>query len=126
MLQRILGKSQVLQSDPIRESSTSYREVTEKRVDEAYAKGYPLRSFFPHQFYFLPKCGPDGFKLANRIFGLRDPNQCWEIVLYACPSYTHEFPDELFLDKELVWHQQHFDKFFFIGTANLLFHYDFL
>lgn len=119
---RLLGKSRVPQPDSQSSASSSFWEVTEKHADEARAKGHALRSFFPHQFYVLPKCGPDGLKQAQRMCGVDDPNQCWEIVLYACPSYAKEFPEKLFLDNELVWHQQHFDKPWQVATANLLVH----
>ena len=66
------------------------------------AKGYPLRHFFPHRFYYLPKCGPDGFVLAHGMCGTTDPANCWEIVLYADHAVLEEFPAELFFDDDLV------------------------
>jgi len=87
---------------------------------EARAKGYKLRHFFPHRFYYLPKCGPDGFTLAARMCGWTDTSACWEIVLYADRAVLEEFPDELFFDDDLVWHQQHFGRVGHIASADLV------
>lgn len=97
-----------------------YREITEERRDEAHAKGYKPRHFFPHRFYYLPKCGPDGFKLAQRMCGASDPSACWEIVLYASRSAIEEFPTDVFFDDDLLWHQQQFGRVGQIATADLV------
>lgn len=87
-----------------------YREIVAGRAGEALAKGYPTRHFFPHRLYHLPKCGPDGFRLAEAMCGATDPAACWEIVLYADPSLLADLPAELFFDDDLIWHQQHFGR----------------
>jgi len=51
--------------------------------------------------------------------GATDPQRCWEIVLYAAPALIEEFPNDLFFDDDLVWHQQHFGRAGQIATANL-------
>jgi hypothetical protein len=47
-------------------------------------------------------------------------NQLWEVVLYAIPPLIDQFPADLFFDREIVWHQQHFGKKGQIATANLV------
>lgn len=88
--------------------SSAFREVTAHRADEWVAKGHRRRNFFPHRAYHLPKCGPDGFRLAARMCGRDDPAAMWEIVLYADPGTLTEFPPGLFFDDDVVWHQQQF------------------
>ncbi len=84
------------------------------------ARGYKQRCFFPHRIYTLPKCGPDGLKMASRMCNVNDPNQLWEIILYATGSVLDEFPDELFFDDDIVWHQQQMGKRGQIATVNLV------
>ena len=100
--------------------SIVYREISEHRLAEFLSKGYKQRHFFPHRLYFLPKCGPDGFKLATRMCGVNDPDKTWEINLYAAGPVIDEFPADLFFDPELVWHQQQFGKTGQIATANVV------
>jgi hypothetical protein len=66
------------------------------------------RSWFPHRAYYIPKAGPDALLLASRMCGIRKPSRLWEILLYANGPLLDAFPDELFFDRDLVWHQQHF------------------
>ncbi|MEO8601769.1 MAG: hypothetical protein ABI629_04240 [bacterium] len=104
---------------PPRQTSR-YRQIGEQRRQEALAAGYLQRHFFPHRFYYLPKCGPDGFKLAQWMCGATDPSACWQIVLYADAALLSEFPAELFFDDDLVWHQQQFGRSGQIASANLV------
>jgi hypothetical protein len=97
-----------------------FREVGVDRADEFLRRGYRGRHFFPHRIHVLPKCGPDGFKLATRMCGDSDPNHMWELVLYASEPVVDEFPPELFFDDDLIWHQQHFGKPGQVATANLV------
>jgi hypothetical protein len=112
---------------PAREAITSdrvlhsyYREISADRLPEFLAKGYRQRHFFPHHSYYIPKCGPDGLKMANRMCGVGDPSRCWEVVVYACSPLIDEFPGELFFDDDLVWHQQQFGKIGHIAFADLV------
>lgn len=89
-------------------------------MGEFLNQGYKERYFFPHRFYFLPKCGPDGFKMARRMCKVNDPNKSWELVLYAADSAIDPFPKELFFDRELIWHQHQFGKPGQVATANLV------
>lgn len=52
--------------------------------------------------------------------GQSDPNQLWEVILYAHEAVLQEFPRELFFDDEIVWHQQQLGKTGQIATANLI------
>jgi hypothetical protein len=101
-------------------NSSRFREITAAREDEFVAKGFKRRHFFPHRAYHLPKCGPDGFRLGSQMSGRSDPDQFWEIVLYADPSLTTELPDELFFDDDVLWHQQHFGRRGQVATVDLV------
>ncbi len=95
------------------------REFPREKQDDFLTRGYKQRHFFPHKAYYLPKCGPDGYKLAQRMCGETDPNKIWEVVLYTIAPTINEFPEELFFDDDLIWHQQQFGKPGQIATANL-------
>lgn len=97
-----------------------FREIAPSRRDEFVARGLPPSRFFPHRFHCLPKCGPDGFKLAGRMCGAVDADAAWEIVLYAGSPQVDEFPRELFFDDELVWHRQQFGLPGQLASANLV------
>jgi hypothetical protein len=102
------------------EASSVFWEITAERADEFVAKGHRRRRFFPHRIYRLPKCGPDGLKLAERMCGRGDPAAMWELVLYADGATSAEFPAELFFDDEVVWHQQQFGRPGQVASANLI------
>lgn len=93
-----------------RESRIRWRVIGADRGAEFLAKGYRQRSFFPHRVVFLPRPGPDGYKLAERMCGRHDPSSLWEVVLFADEAMLAEFPPELFFDDELLWHRQHFGR----------------
>lgn len=82
--------------------------VTEGRADEFFALGQPRRRFFPHRVHRLPKCGPDGFLLAEEMCGIDDPAAMTELVLFADEELLHGLPQELFFDDDVIWHQQQF------------------
>jgi hypothetical protein len=103
-----------------RSVSSAFREVSARRADEYVARGHARRHFFPHRIYQLPKCGPDGFLLAERMCGKDDPEAMWELVLYADPELLAEFPDELFFDDDLIWHRQQFGRPGQVATASLV------
>ena len=86
------------------------REIGAQRAAEFVAKGHRLRHFFPHRTHFLPRPGPDGFRLADRMCDVRDPAALWEVVLFAADPLIAEFPTELFFDPDIVWHLQHFGR----------------
>ena len=90
------------------------------RSDEFFRKGYRHRWFFPHTVRYLPKGGPDGFKIARWMLGDVTPDQMWELVIHAGHSVAGQFPGELFFDDDVVWHQQQFGRPGQIATANLV------
>lgn len=97
-----------------------YHEITPEQRAQFVRIGYPGPYFFPHQIYYVPRAGPDAAKVATRSgFGL-EPDALWEILLYAAPPVLDEFPDALYFDNDIVWHQQHLQKRGLIATANAL------
>ena len=97
-----------------------FRQISAERKSEFIKKGFKERHFFPHRTYYLFKPGPDGYKIASWIFENVNPSQMMEAVIYAMSPVIDEFPDDLFFDNELVWHQQQFGKKGQIATATLL------
>jgi len=97
-----------------------FREIGPERADEFVARGYKRKHFFPYHCYYLPKCGPDGFKLAQRMCGPCRLEQVWEVVVYAHPAWLAGFPADLFFDDDLLWHQQQLGRAGLIATANLV------
>lgn len=104
-------------SDPV--TSTSW-EIDGHRAAEFLASGYKLRHFFPHRVYRVPKCGPDGLKIAGWMCGIEDPAAMWQLVMYATGETLEPFPAELFFDDEIVWHQQQFGRVGQVASANVV------
>lgn len=48
------------------------------------------------------------------------PDHLWELVLYGLPPVIDLFPDHLFFDNDLIWHQQQLGEKGLIATANLI------
>jgi hypothetical protein len=84
------------------------------------ATGFESSHFLPHRVHRLPKPGPDGYRLARRMCGVRDPDRLWQLVLFASPTAVDEFPREMFFDPDLFWHQQHFHEVGQIASADLV------
>jgi hypothetical protein len=97
----------------------SFGEMSAHRKSDFLAAGYRGRHFFAHRVFHLPKCGPDGFRLAERMCSERDPNRLSELVLYAAPELAAKFPDDLWFDDDLIWHQQQFGRAGQVATVNL-------
>ncbi|HSP87920.1 MAG TPA: hypothetical protein VLN45_07285 [Ignavibacteriaceae bacterium] len=97
-----------------------YRLISSDRVEDFFSKGFKKRHFFPHKTFYIPKPGPDGYKIASRIFGKINSAEMFEVVVYAISPVLDEFPGELFFNDDLVWHQQQFGKKGQIATASLL------
>lgn len=76
-------------------------------MDEFRVKGYLSRHLFAHDIYCLPKCGPDGYKLAIRMAGDDRLEHQWQILLYADSDLVEQFPRGLFFDGDVMWHRQH-------------------
>jgi peptidoglycan/xylan/chitin deacetylase (PgdA/CDA1 family) len=99
---------------------TRFREIGVERMAEFVAAGYKQRHTFPHRIYHLPKAGPDGYQLATRMRGRCRLEQLWELVLFADEGLTGRFPTELFFDRDIVWHQQHFGRPGQIAAASVV------
>jgi len=97
-----------------------YREIGPERGQQFLSAGYKHRHVFAHRLYYLPKCGPDGFQLAQRMCGEARLQESWEIVLYAHASEWAGIPETIFFDDDLCWHQQQFGFPGQIATANLV------
>lgn len=95
--------------------NSAFHELSEWKPEFA-AAGFKKRYFFPHRFYVLPKCGPDGYKLAHRMCGAVDVNKLWQIVLFGSPPTLDEFPEQLFFDNDLMWHEQQFNRIGQVAT----------
>lgn len=106
--------------DPQRALVSRFREFSPNTLGEFLKKGYKQRYFFPHKIYFLPRCGPDGYKMANWMVGKTNPNQLWEVILYAASPVLGEFPQELYFNDDIVWHQQQLGRTGQIASANLV------
>jgi len=96
-----------------------FREANAARIPEFVAKGHRRRNTFAHRVYHVPKCGPDGFRLASRMCGIEDPEALSELVLYADAERLEGFPPELFFDDDVVWHQQQLGIPGQVASANL-------
>lgn len=81
-------------------------EVPAHLEDAFRAAGYESRFFFPHRYHCLPKCGPDGARLARAMCGVRRVGQLWQIVVHATGPAVESLPRELFLDPDITWHGQ--------------------
>ena len=101
-------------------NSAVFHEVTPDRADDFVASGYKLRHFFPHRIHRLPKCGPDAFRIARSMCGVRDPSAHSELVLYAHDSLIEDLPPDVFFDDDVIWHQQQFGKPGQVATANVV------
>ena len=104
---------------PTVSTTKRYRQIAHEQLAAFLARGVKPSLFFPHRIVFLPKCGPDGYKLAKKMCGVTDPDASWEIILYADSPHVDEFPDDIFFDDDLVWHQQQYGMRGQIATANV-------
>ncbi len=96
-----------------------FGDIDASRKPEFVARGIKGRHFFPHRIYHLPKCGPDGYKLAQWMCSEGDPNAQSELILYAAPALADQFSDDLWFDKDLLWHEQQFGRRGQVASANL-------
>src|SRR3954470_7741654 len=98
----------------------AFRQIGADRAAEWVDRGHRLRHFFPHRLFQLPKCGPDGFKLAERMCGERQLDRHWQLLVQADAALVERFPSELFFDRELLWHQQHFGRPGQVASASVV------
>lgn len=99
---------------------SAFRRVGAERADEWVEKGHKRRHFFAHRLFQLPKCGPDGYKLAERMFGERELGRHWQLLVQADPELVERFPRELFFDDDLLWHQQHLGRPGQVASASVV------
>ncbi len=97
-----------------------FRDAGPDAKTSFHQAGILNRHFFPHRVFCLPKGGPDGMMLAERMAGVKDPSRMRELVLYALPPAANALPDHLNFDDDLQWHQQQFGLPAQIAAANLL------
>jgi len=102
-----------------RNARLAFGDMPASRKRDFLSKSYRGRQFFAHRVVHLPKCGPDGYKLARRMCSELDPNALSEMILYAAPELADAFPDELWFDDDLIWHQQQFGRTGQVATVNL-------
>ena len=101
-------------------AQSAFRQISAERVDEWVAKGHRSRHFFAHRLFQLPKCGPDGFKLAQAMCGATDLDRHWQLLVFADSTLADRFPRELFFDDDVLWHQQHFGRPGQVASASLV------
>jgi hypothetical protein len=51
---------------------------------------------------------------------VRDPACLHEVILFATPPAIDKFPDELFFDDNIIWHQQQFGRKGQVASANIV------
>jgi hypothetical protein len=97
-----------------------YRDCDRETCNQMVQLGFRRAGTFPHRILYLRRSGPDGFKLASRMYGFTDPSAMYQVQLYADPALLVEFPASLFFDDDIVWHQQQLGMTGQIATANLI------
>jgi hypothetical protein len=120
LLRRLRRRSPALEWTPTLRIRS--HEAPEDLRGRFVAAGFKSSHFVPHRVHRLPKPGPDGYRLARRMCGARDPDRLWQIVLFASPPAIDEFPREMFFDSDLLWHQQHFHEVGQIASVDLAAH----
>jgi hypothetical protein len=99
-----------------------YHEASTELREAFLAARFRENHFFPHRVHRIPKCGPDGFRLARDMCGVHDVTQLWQIVLFATPPAIDEFPAAMFFDRDLLWHEQHFGRVGQVASVDLAVH----
>jgi hypothetical protein len=75
-----------------------YRRSDREACERLVQLGFRRARTFPHKIIYLPRSGPDGFKIASSMYGFRDPSAMYQVQLYADPALLEEFPASLFFD----------------------------
>ena len=97
-------------------------EIGEDRAEEFRRLGLPRRNFFPHQVRYLPVQGVDGYRIAKRMYGLDDPGAHFAVVLHAVGPALRRIPAELFVCRDVTWHQRHYGLPGHTAVAGLVLH----
>jgi hypothetical protein len=99
---------------------SAFRVLARDRETEFLSREYRARHVFAHRLYQLPKCGPDGYKLALDACGQHDLSAHWQVLLYADPALVEEFPRSVFDDDDVNWHRQQFGRTGQVASATVL------
>jgi peptidoglycan/xylan/chitin deacetylase (PgdA/CDA1 family) len=102
--------------------TSRHRDIVQQRLADHVALGHAERHFFAHRIRHLRRSGPDGLQLSSRMCRLRDPDALWEIAIHALPPAIERFPEELFFDQDLNWHQRHLGVPGLVGSASAVVH----
>lgn len=97
-------------------------EIGEDRVEEFRHLGLPRRNYFPHQLRYIPVQGVDGYRIAKRMYGLDDPGAHVAVVLRAAGPALRRIPAELFVCRDVTWHQRHYGLPGHTAVAGLVLH----
>ncbi|MDH3688938.1 MAG: hypothetical protein OEU36_05605 [Gammaproteobacteria bacterium] len=97
-----------------------YRAMGPDRLDDFLVRGFRREDFFPHLFVYLPKGGPDAYRNGVAMCDARDPAAHFEVVLHATSPAIDELPGDLFFDRDVIWHEQHFGLPGHVASANLI------
>ena len=89
-------------------STIVYRESAPEQEIAFIDRGYPKKYIFPHKVYCIPKPGPDALRLERWMVGIQPKATHLTLTLHATGEALSEFPGDLFFNKDLVVHQQHF------------------
>lgn len=93
---------------------------TDPGVDAFVAKGFPRRAYFAHDVAWLTKHYPDTFvQLERRSVpeGVAARGQAYQLNLYA--RDLAGFPNDLFSDPTINWHQQQLGRKGLVAAAGL-------
>ena len=93
--------------------------VPAQYLERFVTAGFKARHFFPHRIHYLRKNGPDGARLAEGMCNVRGADYLWQAVLFALPPRLNEFPSEVYFDRDVAWHQQHFGLAGQVASMNL-------
>jgi hypothetical protein len=97
-----------------------YRELDAQWLSRFVDLGYPKTHIFPHKIFAIPKPGPDAERLAKWMLGDQRGLTHWTLLLHATGEDLLSFPGELFFDKDLVIHQQHFGEVGHVAFAYVI------
>lgn len=96
-----------------------YHLITEDRKPEFAERGYKGRYFFPHRVYFHTKPQPEQTLWARRQWGLDQHAQLFGLSLFAEQPAVDAFPQQVYLDKQVMIHRGHLGRPGLVASACL-------
>lgn len=96
-----------------------YRELAPEQEIAFIDRGYARKYVFPHKVYCIPKPGLDAVQFERWMLGDLRNVMHLTLTLHATGEALSGFPDDLFFDKDLIVHQQHFGVPGHVALANL-------